>query len=67
MAMIVEPLPQLCKPVFGFPRGRQFNTYSGTEAGDQWLFKTSLLITVTKLVEVSQSSCIGLHRYSRYR
>lgn len=31
----------------------------GIEAGDQWLFKSSLLVTVTKLIEVSQHMTIN--------
>ena len=31
---------------------------SGTEAGEQWLYKSSLLVTVTKLIEVSISPTI---------
>jgi hypothetical protein len=52
MAMIVGPLPQLCKQIF-MPLAETLTFESGTEAGEQWLFKSSLLVTVTNLVEAS--------------
>ncbi len=61
MPIIIEPLPQLCETNVNLLSLRSLTLNSGTSAGDDWLFKGSLLVTVTKLIEAikEQSETLG--------